>query len=52
MFGSDDEFISWYGFIADYLHAFQLLSAVEISNDGSLYNPLEAIFKDVSNIYQ
>ena len=47
-FESDVDFLQWYGFIADYLHAFQILSAVEISNDGSLYNPLEATLKDVS----
>ena len=47
-FETDYDFLSWYGYIADYLHAFQLLSAVEISNGGSLYNPLEANLKDVS----
>ena len=49
-FDTDSEFMSWYGFIADYLHAFKILSAVEISNDESLYNPLEANLKDVSKI--
>ncbi len=47
-FDTDDDFLSWHGFITDYLHALQILSAVEISNDGSLYNPLEANLKDVS----
>ena len=49
-FESDYDFLSWYGYIADYLHAFQILSAVEISNDGALYNRLEANLKDVSKI--
>ena len=49
-FVTDDEFMPWHGWVADYLHAFRSLSAVEISNDGSLYNPLEANLKEVSNI--
>ena len=49
-FESDVEFLPWYGFIADYLHAFKILRAVEISNDGSVYNPLEANLKDISKI--
>ena len=49
-FETDYEVMSWHGYIADYLHAFQSLSAVEISNDGSLYNPLEANLKDVSKL--
>ena len=49
-FETDNEFMQWYGFIAPYIHAFKILSAVEISNDGSVYNPLEANLKDISKI--
>ena len=36
---TDYEFMSWYGYIADYVHAVQILRAVEISNDGKSYEP-------------
>ena len=49
-FETDYELLPWHGFIASYLHTLKILSAVEISNDGSLYNPLEAIWKDISDI--
>ena len=39
-FETDYEFMSQYVYIADYLHACQSLSAAEISNDGTLYDPL------------
>jgi hypothetical protein len=41
-FDTDYEFLSWYGFIADYIHAFKSLSVVEISNNKQAYEPLEA----------
>ena len=48
-FDTDYEFMQWYGFIADYLHAFQSMSVVELSNEEQAYEPLEANLKDVSN---
>ena len=32
---TDYEFMSSHGFIADYLHSFQSLNVVELSNDGN-----------------
>jgi hypothetical protein len=49
-FDTDYEFMQWYGFIAEYLHAFQSISVVELSNDGKVYEPLEANLKDVSTL--
>ena len=48
--GGDYEFMAWYGWIADYLHAFQILNVVELSNDGTPYTPLEANLKDAANL--
>ena len=42
--------MAWYGWIADYLHAFQILNVVELSNDGTQYKPLEANLKDAANL--
>jgi hypothetical protein len=49
-FETDYEFMSWHGYIADYLHAFQILSVVEISNNEQTYDPLETNLKDVSKL--
>jgi hypothetical protein len=40
-FDTDYECMSWYGFIAEYLHVFQIMSVVELSNNEQIYNPLE-----------
>ena len=47
---SDYELMPWYGFVVDYLHAFQSLNVVEIPNDGKPYEPLEANLKDASTL--
>ena len=47
-FDTDYEFMGWYNFIADYLHAFQIMSVVELSNEEQAYEPLEANLRDVS----
>ena len=47
---SDYELMPWYGFVVDYLHAFQILNVVEIPNDGKPYEPLEANLKDASTL--
>ena len=49
-FDTDYEFMEWYGFIADYLHAFQIMSVVELSNEKHAYKPLEVNLKDVSKL--
>ena len=41
-FDTDYEVMQWYGWIADYLHAFQIMSIVELSNEEQAYEPLEA----------
>ena len=48
-FGTDYGFMQWYGFIADYLHAFQIMSVVELSNEEQIYEPHEANLKYVSH---
>jgi hypothetical protein len=47
-FDTDYEFLSWYGLVVDYLHAFKSLSVVEVSNNEQSYEPLEANLKDSS----
>jgi hypothetical protein len=49
-FDTDYEFMQWYGFIAEYLHAFQIMSVVELSNNEQIYNPLETDLMDSSKI--
>ena len=49
-FGAGYALMAWYGWIADYLHAFQILNVVELSNDGTQYKPLEASLKDAANL--
>jgi hypothetical protein len=47
---TDYDFMSWYGFVADYIHAFQISSVVEVSNNKQAYEPLEAKLKDASKL--
>jgi hypothetical protein len=49
-FETDNEFLQWYGYIAEYLHAFQILSVKELSNEDQPYNPLDADLMDVSKL--
>ena len=37
-------------FISDYLHAFQIMSVVELSNEEQSYEPLEANLKYASTL--
>jgi hypothetical protein len=46
---TDMEFMSWYGFVQDYIQAFQIKGDCGISNDGhQLCDPLESNSKDAS----
>ena len=49
-FETDYEFMSWHGYIADYPHACQILSAAEISTYGTLYDPLTTNLQDTRNL--
>jgi hypothetical protein len=49
-FDTDYEFLSWYGFVADYIHAFQILNVNEVSNNKQAYGPLETNLKDASKL--
>jgi hypothetical protein len=50
-FGCDLDFLSWYRFVEDYIQAFQIKRAVEISHDGhQSYDPIESNLKDASNM--
>ena len=47
---TDMAFREWHYFIENYVQAFQIQRAVEIPKDGTLHNPLEANFKDASQL--
>jgi hypothetical protein len=49
-FDTDYEFMSWYGFIAEYLHAFQIMSAVEISTNEQSYEQLSINLQDTRKL--
>ena len=49
-FDTEYEFMQWYGWIAHYLHAFRSVNAVEISNNGTLYDPLSINVQDTRNL--
>jgi methylthioribose-1-phosphate isomerase len=45
------DFMSWYGFVQDYIQAFQNKRALGISNDGhQSYDPLESNSKDAPKL--
>jgi hypothetical protein len=49
-FDTDHEFMSWYGFVADYPHAFQIMSAVELSNNEQSHGPLSINLQDTRKL--
>jgi hypothetical protein len=50
-FNTGMEFMSWYGFVQDYIQAFQIKRAFGISNEGhQAYDPLESNSKDGSKL--
>jgi hypothetical protein len=49
-FDTDYDFMPWYGFVGEYLHAFKIMSAVELSNNELSYEPLSIKLQDTRKL--